>query len=144
MSSSPRIRPESSEPGFGIGARGHVLVIDDDPAAAEFFRHALAVRGRFQVAHTPDPATALALVAVGRWDLMITDLNLPGMSGADLLAELRRIAPQLPAILVTAHPEGVRCPVEANAVLAKPVPVDTLLATAIDLVNRGRRAASAR
>jgi CheY-like chemotaxis protein len=118
-----------------------VLVVEDDPEAAEFFRHALTVRGRFQVTHTPDPAAALALAAAAPWDLVVTDLNLPGMSGTDLVAALRPVAPQLPVILVTAAPDEIRDATRPDAVLAKPVPVDTLLVTAMALVTRGNRTA---
>src|ERR1700722_19939901 len=82
MHSSPRLDPGT---GGTAVARGRVLLVEDDPEAAEFFRHTLTVRGRFQVTHTPDPAAALALAAGAPWDLIITDLNLPGMSGLDLL-----------------------------------------------------------
>ena len=133
-------------------SRGRILVVEDDPEAAEFFRHVLVTRGRFEVTHTPDPVIALALAAAQCWDLLLTDLDLPGMSGLELFAALRRITPRLPGIVVTAHPlhlspvvatagtgnPGAGNPgiVRPDAVLAKPVRADLLLETASTLASR--------
>lgn len=113
--------------------RRRILVVEDDPEAAQFFRHVLTRRGQFLVTHVADPARALALVAAEPWDLVLTDLDLPVMSGVALLAELHQVKPGLPVILVTAHALGA-CPAlalgigQADAVLVKPVPADRLLA----------------
>jgi CheY-like chemotaxis protein len=117
-------------------------VVDDDPEAAEFFRHVLVTRGGFEVTHTPDPVTALALGAAQCWDVLLTDLDLPGMSGLELLAALRPMTPRLPGIVVTAHPLGLSpvlaAPgtVKPDAVLAKPVRAELLLDTAGTLAAR--------
>ncbi|TVZ03938.1 response regulator [Trebonia kvetii] len=123
-------------------SRGRILIVEDDPEAAEFFRHVLVTRGRFEVTHTPDPVTALALAAAQCWNLLLADLDLPGMSGLELLAALRPITPRLPGIVVTAHPLGLSpalaAPgtVQPDAVLAKPVRADLLLETASMLAAR--------
>lgn len=107
----------------------------------------LVTRGRFEVTHTPDPVTALALAAAQCWDLLLTDLDLPGMSGVELLAALRPMTPRLPCIVVTAHPlelspvvavpgPGNSGTVKPDAVLAKPVRADLLLDTARALAAR--------
>jgi CheY-like chemotaxis protein len=149
------------EPSGEAAARGRILVVEDDPEAAEFFRHVLVTRGCFQVTHTADPVTALALAAAQCWDLLITDFDLPGMSGLELLAALRPIAPRLPGILVTARPldltpvvaagpastgpvnPGLVNPgtvnpgtVRPDAVLAKPVKAELVLDTASRLAVR--------
>lgn len=136
-------------------------MVEDDPEAAEFFRHVLVTRGRFQVTHTADPVAALALAAAQCWDLLLTDLDLPGMSGLELLAAVRPITPRLPGILVTArpldlspvaaagpvHPGGVGpgrvspgplspAAVRPDALLAKPVKAGLLLGTASRLAAR--------
>jgi CheY-like chemotaxis protein len=145
MNSAQHSNPGASEQAATRAhTRGRVLVVEDDPEAAEFFRHALTVRGRFQVTHTADPADALALAAAAAWDLVVTDLNLPGMSGTDLLRALRPIAPRLPAILVTADPLSISCLGGADALLSKPVQVDTFLATVVALVAGGGKAAADR
>ena len=121
----------------GTEPRGRVLVVEDDPEAALFVVYALEKRGRFSVTHTANPLEALALAASEPWDLALTDLDLPVISGAELIAELRRVAPGLPVILVTAHdrddfPGGASRP---DRLLVKPVSAERLLAAAVTLVG---------
>jgi CheY-like chemotaxis protein len=80
--------------------------VEDDPEAALFAVHVLANRGRFEVTHTADPAVALRLAASERWDLVLADLELPGMTGLELIDALRRVAPAVPVAVVTAHAYG--------------------------------------
>ena len=75
------------------GSRGRILVVEDDPEAALFVVYVLGNRGGFEVTHTADPAEALRLAADGHWDLLLTDLDMPGMSGLELLGALRQVAP---------------------------------------------------
>jgi CheY-like chemotaxis protein len=125
-----------------MSSAGRILVVEDDPEAALFAVHVLANRGHFDVTHTADPAVALQLVIAGLWDLVLTDVQLPGMSGLDLLDALRRIAPALPVAVVTAHaPAGMTQAVrlnEADGYLEKPLRIASLLATATGLIGRGR------
>jgi DNA-binding response OmpR family regulator len=107
--------------------------------------HVLARRGQFAVTHTADPAEALRLAADEHWDLLLTDLDLPGMSGIELLAALREVAPALPVVVTSAHAlDGTLASLlgHADEYLEKPVRVDTLIATATALIGRGRRPAT--
>ena len=83
--------------------RARILVVEDDPEAALFLVHVLANRCRFEVIHTADPVTALRLAADEHWDLVVTDLDMPGMTGLELLGALRQLAPALPVAVVSAH-----------------------------------------
>src|ERR1700729_800963 len=87
-------------------ARKRVLIVEDDPEAALFARLVLSERGQFEVAHTADPSVALVLAARGPWDLVLTDMALPVMSGLELVAALRELAPRVPVLMVTASPPG--------------------------------------
>jgi CheY-like chemotaxis protein len=97
----------------------------------------LGRRGGFDITHVSDPTLALTLAVTLRWDLVIADLDLPIMTGLEFVAALRRMAPPLPIVLVTAYPYDVPTLVateharQPDAVLAKPVPADLLLSTAI-------------
>ena len=120
--------------GAESAARGRLLLIEDDPESAFFCTYVLSKRGGFDVTHVADPTVALTLAVTRPWDLVIADLDLPIMSGLDFVAALRRMAPWLPVVLVTAYPHDLptlatteRAP---DAVLTKPVPADLLLATA--------------
>lgn len=120
-------------------APGRVLLIEDDSEFALFCTHVLAKGGRFDVTHVADPTAAIALAAARPWDLVITDLDLPLMSGFEVAAVLRRTAPGLPVVIVTAYPQDAPIltlaehPAEPDALLAKPITVDLLLATATAL-----------
>ena len=121
-------------------ARGRVLVVEDDPDTARFEVEVLRLGG-FDVTHTPDPAEALRRAREG-WDLVVTDVQMPGMSGLELLEALRRVAPDLPVAVVTAYAtvNNVVTALHSRAddFLQKPLMPDKLLATATALVDKGR------
>jgi DNA-binding response OmpR family regulator len=124
-------------------SRGRILLVEDDPDLAFFAAHVLTRHGRFAVTHTPDPATALALVADGSYHLVFADLDLPVMSGLELIAALRRQAPGLPVVLLVPAALSACLTAELRAsrpdkVLAKPVPAGDLLAAATALLGDGR------
>jgi DNA-binding response OmpR family regulator len=106
-------------------SRGRVLLVEDDPEFALFCTHVLARGGRFDVNQT--------------WDLVITDLDLPLMSGFEFAAVLRQMTPGLPVVIVTAYPQDA--PIltssdhgaQPDALLAKPITIDLLLTTATAL-----------
>ncbi len=115
---------------------GRVLLVEDDPEAALFATYALE-KGGFAVTHTPNPATALALVAAEPWDLALTDLDLPVISGAELITALRLVAPKLPVIMLTAHPrdEFPEADGGPDGLLLKPVSAGRLLEAAVALTR---------
>jgi len=82
--------------------RRSVLIVDDDReilgALGSFFD---GVGWRAQVAASG--VEALDLIAADPPDIVITDMRMPGMSGIELHAEIRRRAPELPVVFVTAH-----------------------------------------
>jgi CheY-like chemotaxis protein len=128
------------ETGAEAASRGRILLVEDDPDLALFATHVLTRRGRFAVTHTPDPATALTLAADGSFHLVFADLDLPVMSGLELIAALRRQAPRLPVVLLVPAALSA-CPTVAlratrpDGILAKPVPAGDLLAAATSLIG---------
>jgi CheY-like chemotaxis protein len=131
------------ETGAEAASRGRILLVEDDPDLALFATHVLSRRGRFAVTHTPDPGTALTLAAGGSYHLVFADLDLPVMSGLELIAALRHQAPRLPVVLLVPAALSA-CPTAAlrasrpDAVLAKPVPAGDLLALAASLIGDDR------
>jgi CheY-like chemotaxis protein len=79
-----------------------MLVVDDD----ELVRHAtadlLSDHG-YRVVQAACGAEALALLESRSFDLLVTDLVMPGMSGVDLLRHVARLRPDLPVLVVTGH-----------------------------------------
>ena len=113
-------------------------MVEDDPEAALFAVYVLAKRGQFDVTHTADPAVALRLAAAERWDLVLTDVEMPGMTGLELLDALRRVAPALPVAVLTAHAHLRTAALlrHADEFLTKPVRIEQLIATATALTGR--------
>jgi CheY-like chemotaxis protein len=76
------------------------LFVDDEPPIAKLGKQLLALLG-YQAEARTDPLAALALFKddPDRFDLVITDLTMPGMSGDQLARELTNIRPNLPVIL---------------------------------------------
>jgi two-component system, NtrC family, response regulator HydG len=123
---------------------GRILLVEDDAVAAHFALHVLGKRGGFDVTHTTDPAVALRYVSSAAWDLVLTDAELPGMTGLEFLAALRRLSPDLPVAVITAHESADIAMRElrkqSDEFLQKPVRPDRLQAAAAALVASGRAA----
>jgi DNA-binding NtrC family response regulator len=78
-----------------------ILVVDDQ----EMMRDSLAgtlVRDGHEVVGCGDGAAAVGRLQGARFDLLITDLKMPKMTGIELLAEARRLRPEMPVVLMTA------------------------------------------
>jgi CheY-like chemotaxis protein len=121
--------------------RAVVLVVDDDDGVR-------AVLGAMAGASGYDPvlagggADAVRLLGAdrGRFAAVLLDVQMPGLDGPQTLAELRRLAPALPAVFVTAHSPrytDVELAGLGAAVLLKPVGV-AALGRALDAAT-GRR-----
>ncbi|MCA2979667.1 MAG: response regulator [Myxococcaceae bacterium] len=85
------------------------LLIDDNEAFAENLAEILRDTGaEVDVVH--DGPAALAAVGGTRYDALVTDMRMPGMSGAEALHEIRRVDPGVPAVLLSAysHDEHLR------------------------------------
>jgi len=96
--------------GFPIGAaaagpgsvcHGQALVVDDEPAAVRLFLECLAVAG-YEATGTTSVAEALELLRSRPFDVMLSDLRMPEMSGLELMVKARLEAPDMAVILITA------------------------------------------
>lgn len=82
-----------------------ILVVDDEECIRLFVREALAMEG-YDCATASCGAEALDLIADHPFDLLITDVKMPGMDGISLMREARRIRPTLPVIIITGYAAG--------------------------------------
>jgi DNA-binding NtrC family response regulator len=83
-------------------ASGRLLVVEDRDSLRRMLERALAGEG-YEVAAVGDVETALARLAAGRFDLVLTDLKLPAGSGLDVLRGSRAAAPDVPVVVMTAY-----------------------------------------
>ncbi len=79
-----------------------ILLIEDDPGIVSALQQVLAEDG-FEVACEQRGDTGLARAQRDVFDVVVTDLKLPGVSGLDLVRKLHAVKPRLPIILMTAH-----------------------------------------
>jgi len=88
-----------------------VLVVDDDPAVGKVLG-ALLQQDGLEARHVGSGAEALDLLERLPFEVVVTDLRMPGMSGMDLLAAIRQRWPEIPVVMLTAH-GSVQLAVEA-------------------------------
>ncbi|MGV8114686.1 MAG: response regulator [Lentimicrobium sp.] len=79
-----------------------VLAIDDDSIIRTLMSNSLSKAG-YEVITAVDGESGLQKVIQEKPDLVVTDFQMPGMSGLDVITEIQRIQPGLPVILLTAH-----------------------------------------
>ena len=124
---------------FTLGAKlepYRVVVIDDDPDIAGYVKLVLEKRLGSTVVIATDPGLIREIVAELKPDVVITDIEMPGISGLDLIAEIREEQPDTPVVVMTGH-ASVDYAVKAlryraNEFLTKPVASAEL----VDLVTR--------
>src|SRR3977135_1220607 len=83
---------------------GRVLLIEDEPGIVDFVRRGLEAEG-FSVEAALDGAEGERLALNGSFDVIVLDLMLPGRSGLETLASVRRSTPSVPVIVLTARGE---------------------------------------
>ncbi|MBV7540775.1 ATP-binding protein [Acidovorax sp. sic0104] len=132
--------PSNDNPGCTPPPRKpHVMYVDDDEALVFLVQRLLRRRG-YEVSGFTDPheATAALRAAPHCYDLLVTDYNMPGFCGVDLVREARHIRPDLPVALasgyVTAEIEQEARAEGARALIHKPNDVEELCATVQRLI----------
>ncbi len=145
--------PATSDAGTSVSARGRVLVVEDDVDVAAFVTTALAGLGH-EVRVAGSAQTALDLLAAvgspggaSAFDLVLTDVVMPGISGWDLADRIRRDLPGMPVVLMSGYAEEAGPPPgdrQAWPMLEKPFSIETLGATVgAALERRAGRVSSA-
>ncbi|HLW22951.1 MAG TPA: sigma-54 dependent transcriptional regulator [Steroidobacteraceae bacterium] len=84
------------------GSDEPILVVEDDPTLREALCDTLRAAG-LEVLEAADAAAALGLIEAREVALVISDVQMPGASGHDLLVSLKRLRPDLPVVLMTAY-----------------------------------------
>ncbi len=124
-----------------------ILVVDDEPRVAFFFQKHLEMVGEQYLATAVNSGQeAVSELQKHQYDLMITDLRMPGMDGLELLNRVREISPQTKTILVTAY-GGKAVWEEADRLntfraLSKPVRINDLLTAVRDSLRPSEKTAS--
>jgi DNA-binding NtrC family response regulator len=105
------------------------LIVDDERAECEMFADALRDAG-FDPSWDVNPVTALTRLETEPFDVVVTDLNMPGLSGSELCLRIKEQKPHLPVVVVTAFGSIDSAVVAMRAgaydFVTKPFDVDTI------------------
>jgi two-component system, NarL family, invasion response regulator UvrY len=83
-----------------------VLLVDDHPVVIQGVKEILSQMNEIEnIGEAGNGAEALSQLNGTAWDVVILDINLPDISGFDLLKQIKRTRPRLPVIMLTLHAE---------------------------------------
>ncbi len=126
-SPAPETGPVATAPTPAAGLR--LLIVDDEPMVRTVTTKLLQMRGHDVRDVDGGPAALAALAADPGYDLVITDLSMPVMSGRELAAAIRQRHPGLPVLLLTGDTDAEVEGSDVAAVVKKPFQIDALDAT---------------
>jgi signal transduction histidine kinase len=122
----PLVAPQSAI----RNSQARVLIVDDEKSIRLVLRSFLCEAG-YDVEVAEDADRARQALSAGVWDVVLSDIVLPGVSGVALLKEIRQAAPDVQVIMMTGEPtiETAAEAVRAGAAdyLAKPIPGEAVL-----------------
>ena len=117
-------------PGSPTGARGCILIAEDEDGVRDSLTQVLREEG-YEVVSTADGNAALAALGTREFDVVVSDVRMPGADGLAVLRHAREVAPQTLVLLMTAHAtvETAVAALRGGAqdYLLKPVMFDDLL-----------------
>jgi PAS domain S-box-containing protein len=134
----PAHRPAAPAPAVGLRVSGRILLVDDSTDVLVTVG-AFLERAGFEVVRADSGDHALAVLAQDRrFDALVSDYAMPGLNGADLIAEARLLLPGLNALIITGYAdiEDAGMAVRGAAVLHKPFQRDTLLDALLRVMGR--------
>src|SRR5262249_35089093 len=121
--------------------KARILLADDEPTFAEATADLLRREG-YDVETAPDGASAIARVRAAPFDLLISDLEMPGNSDLELVKQVAEQSGGLPIIILTGYPSvrsAVACiELPVSAYLVKPVAFEELYSRVTAAVRRFR------
>ncbi len=124
-----------------------VLLLDDDPDAVLLMRYALNTDPDIRVETFDDPYDALRLLDNQPCDVVVTDIELPGMNGLEVIGHVRQRQPGVPVVVVTGHAsvdyavEALRN--QADEFLTKPLDPNQFVETVRTVGDAARQRARA-
>lgn len=83
---------------------GHILFVDDEPALLQGVERSLRpTRNAWQCAFADDPAAALDLMGHTPFDVVVSDMQMPGMNGVEFLARAEQLSPDTVRVMLTGN-----------------------------------------
>ncbi len=107
-----------------------ILLVDDEPVNVQSLANAIR-RGGHEIHTLSDPRQALDVYRDDPFDVVISDVRMPGMNGVELLKSLRELDPSSRVILITGYGDAKTAMSAINnrawALLAKPISVTSMM-----------------
>jgi CheY-like chemotaxis protein len=110
---------------------GKILVVDDEPDITAVFKRGLQLAG-FEVDAYTDPVEALNAFTPGEYELLLTDIKMPNLTGFELYREIRKIDGKIKVAFITAFEiyrgefEKIFPDIDVKFFITKPVSIDHL------------------
>lgn len=122
--------------------RLEALVVEDDPGVRRFVNHVLALEG-FSVASAADASEAFDHLAAGhRFDLLVTDYEMPRITGMVLAVEFRKYCPDARVVLMTGAIHKLTWPADLHGafdhLLEKPFGLERLRSILLEVREKFR------
>ncbi len=80
-----------------------ILIVDDEPDMLKLIAMIIREKTPYEVMTTNNPLEAVELAKSGNFDLIISDLKMPGLDGIELLNAVKQIDADIPVIMITAY-----------------------------------------
>lgn len=80
-----------------------ILIVDDEPDMLVLLSMIIKSRTPYEVITTSNPVEAIEWIKRGGYDLVITDLKMPGVDGMEILKTIRKYDEDIPVIIITAY-----------------------------------------
>ncbi len=80
-----------------------LLIVDDEPDMLKLLSMVIGEKTDYEAVTTNNPVEALEMAKKGGFDLVITDLKMPGLDGIELLEAIKDINEDIPVIFITAY-----------------------------------------
>ncbi|OJF14241.1 response regulator [Couchioplanes caeruleus] len=121
-------------------SKPRALFVDDEPRILDGLRRSLrGKRGEWEMEFVSDGAEALELMTDNHYDVVVSDMRMPGMDGAELLTQISRRHPEVARVVLSGHiePEAtVQVAVAGHRFLTKPSDAETLTSVIDQLLVR--------
>ncbi len=138
-----RVEPGRRDAGEFPKGNEHILIVDDEPSIVEMVTSQLHLLG-YKVTSRYNSREALELfkAKLDSFDLVITDMTMPKMTGDELAREIKRISPKTPIIMCTGFSEKLAATSDVltdfDAVLMKPIIIHEMAKAVRDVIDKDK------
>lgn len=121
-------------------SKPRILFVDDEPRILDGLRRSLRVkRTEWEMAFAPGGEPALEVLAGAPHDVVVSDMRMPGMDGAELLTQVSQRYPEVARVVLSGHTEpeaAIKVAIAGHRFLSKPTEAEGLIAVIEQLIVR--------